>query len=107
MIEAKDFWWVAILGAIGTFSIRFSFIAFASRLKISDSVREFFTFIPAAVLPALVMPMAFYHQGSIEALLYKERFFVLLLAGLVSFFSRSMLLTIAFGLGSLYLLGLL
>ena len=88
---------------LGTYMGRFSIIGLSSRIKFSDRVKQIFSFIPAAVLPALIAPMAFYHQGQVEWLMNKERLVILALATAVCYFTKSMLGTILFGLISLYL----
>lgn len=104
MIPTGYFWLNVLLLAIGTFAIRGSIITLSARIKISDRFRELFSFIPAAVLPALLAPAVFYHSGEVTWLLGKERFFVLVLAVVVSYFSRSMLATVGFGLVVLYII---
>ena len=89
---------------LGTFLLRFSVVAFSSKLVITPRIREIFTFIPVAVLPALIAPMVFYHKGQVEILLGKERFFVLVFASLVCYLTKSMLLTIISGLVGLLLI---
>ena len=103
MIESGYFWQIVFFLAIGTFSIRFSIIGLSSRVVISPRMREIFSFIPASVLPALVAPMVFFHQGKAEWIYGKERFLVLLLASVICYFSRSMVITIVSGLVTLYL----
>lgn len=104
MIDPKYFWTVIILLALGTFAIRGTLIFLSSRIKITERVRQIFSFIPAAILPSMIAPMVFFHQGQVQWLAGKERFAVLLLSTTVCFFTRSMLMTICFGLGALYLL---
>lgn len=104
MIEPVYFWPAIVLLAVGTFLIRSSLIAVSHRVNISPALRELFTYIPAAVFPALVVPAVWYHQGQVSWLMGKERLLVLILATLVSLRFRSMLGTIVFGLGLLYLL---
>lgn len=89
--------------AIGTLTIRGSIIAISSKVKISDRLKEIFSYIPAAILPAFVAPVVF-HQGKVAWLGGKERFAILLLSALVCYFSKSTLVTICFGLGALYCL---
>jgi branched-subunit amino acid transport protein len=103
MIESNYFWNNTILLAIGTFLIRSSVIAVSSRVRISGRTKEIFSFIPAAVLPALAVPMVFYHQGTQSWLLGKERFAILLLSIIVAYFSKRMTVTLIFGLVTLYL----
>jgi branched-subunit amino acid transport protein len=104
MIEANYFWSNTILLAIGTLLIRSSVIAISSRVRISSRTKEIFSFIPAAVLPALAVPMVFYHEGTQRWLLGKERFAILLLAIVVAYFSKRMTVTLIFGLVALYLI---
>ena len=102
MIVSPYFWINVFLLAVGTFAIRFSIIAISSRIQISDRLREIFTYIPAAILPAFIAPAVFFHKGQSEIFYGKERFFVLLAATAISFYTRSTLLTIGFGLIALY-----
>ncbi len=103
MIQAQYFWLNTFLLAIGTLLIRSSILLFSSKIVISDRLREIFSFIPSAVLPALAVPMAFYHPGTVDWLLNKERVFILLLATVVAYFSKKMTTTLIFGLLLLYL----
>jgi branched-subunit amino acid transport protein len=104
MIDSNYFWTNILFLAAGTLMIRGTFIAMSSRIRISDRLREIFSFIPAAVLPAFVAPAVFFNEGHQAWLLGKERFFVLIVSTAVCFYSKSTLLTILFGLGFLYLL---
>lgn len=106
MIAQNYFLQNTILMIIGTLCIRGSFIAMASRLKISPKIRELFSFIPAAILPAIFVPATFFHQGSLEALMGKERFVVLVVCLVATYFVRNTLFCVALGLSLLYLLHL-
>lgn len=91
---------------IGTLCIRGSFIAMASRMKISPKIRELFSFIPAAILPAIFVPVTFFHQGSIDPLMGKERFLVMIVCLVATYFIRNTLFCVALGLSLLYFLHL-
>ena len=104
MIDSNYFLINVFLLAIGTLMIRGCFIALSSRMKITAGVRELFTFIPAAIFPALIMPGTFFHVGSVEWLMGKERFTVLMLAAVFGYFIRHTLAVIVFGLSMLFLL---
>ena len=104
MIDTTYFWWCISLLALGTIAIRVSFISISSRVRIPPRVRELFSFVPAAILPALIAPMVFFHQGQVDWLYGKERLLVLFLATIVCAFTRHMLLTLTFGLAMLYVL---
>ena len=104
MINETVFWNNILLLGIGTFGIRSFFIFFSHRIKISARQKEILSFIPAAVLPALMTPMVFYHQGDVSWLADKERLVIFLLALVVAYKFKNMLVTIAFGLTLLFLL---
>lgn len=103
MINSNYFLLNVLLLVMGTLFIRGFFIALSSRLNISSKVKELFTFIPAAIFPALIMPAAFFHKGTVELLAGKERFLILIASGIVCYFFRSTLFVISFGLILLYL----
>lgn len=102
MIDSSYFWIIVIFLAIGTLSIRFSIIGLSSRITISPRMKEVFSFIPASVLPALIAPMVFFHKGQSEWLMGKERLIVVLLAAVLCYYTRSMVVTIVFGLLALF-----
>jgi branched-subunit amino acid transport protein len=102
MIASDYFWLNIVFLFLGTIAIRFSFIAMSSRVVISSRTKELFSFIPSAVLPAMIAPNVFFHKGAVEIMAGKERFVVLILATLVCYWGRNTLLTIGFGLVSLY-----
>lgn len=88
---------------VGTIIIRGCFIALSGKMNISARVKDLFTYIPAAILPALVVPSAFFHRGNVDWLAGKERFIVLLIAAIACYFYRNTLFVICFGLALLYL----
>lgn len=95
---------VNVLGlALGTIIIRGSFIALSARVKISDRLRDLFGYIPAAILPGLIIPVTFFHQGRVDFLLGKERFIILVISLVIGLFIRNTLFIISFGLVTLYL----
>jgi len=104
MIDAGFFWQNILLLAIGTFTIRSFIIFISARIKINERFKEILSFIPSAILPAMIAPMVFFHRG--ESLLFagQERFFVLTLAIIICYFFKNMLATIIFGLSLLYII---
>jgi branched-subunit amino acid transport protein len=103
MIESSYFWTNILILAVGTLAIRGSIIAMSKRIVLSDRLKELFSYIPAAILPAFVAPAVFFHQGSVTMLMGKERLVILLLSAWVCIFFRNTLVTVLFGLVSLYL----
>ena len=102
MIPEKYFLACVILLSLGTFAIRSFFIVLSGKLAISDDVKKLFSYIPAAILPAMIIPQNFFHPGIVDVAWGKERLLILLLSGLLFLKVRSTLLMICFGLGLLY-----
>ncbi len=106
MIQSEYLWNTIFILALGTLAIRGSIIAISSKLKISDRVKELFSLIPAAILPAFVAPVIFFHEGHVEWAFGKERLLILAVATVLCYFTRSTLATVAFGLIALRLVTL-
>lgn len=102
MIEPSYYWNNVVLLALGTLAIRGSIIAISGRVKIPERLRELFSYIPAAILPAFIAPAVYFHEGNVGWLFGKERCVVLVLAAVICYFSRSTLATIMVGLAALY-----
>lgn len=103
-IPSDYFWKNIFILTIGTIAIRYSIIAISSKIVISGRTKQIFSFIPAAILPALTVPMVFFAKGEVVWLHGKERLAVLIFATVVCYLTRSTLATIVFGLAGLYLL---
>jgi branched-subunit amino acid transport protein len=104
VIESSYFWQSIFFLSLGTLFIKGFFIFMSDKINIPDRIRELFAFIPAAILPALITPMVFFHQGEVELLLGKERFIVLAISTVICYFTKSMLATVSFGLALLYVI---
>lgn len=97
-------WLIIILGGILTYLIRLSFILLFGQLEMPDLVRRALRFIPPAVLSAIIFPELFIRSGSIDFTFGNLRLWAGLLAALVAWRTRSALLTILAGMGTLWLL---
>ncbi|MBL7665230.1 MAG: AzlD domain-containing protein [Bacteriovoracaceae bacterium] len=102
MIDNNYFLIITFLLCVGTLLIRGSFIAFSEKMNLSPRVRELFTYIPAAIFPALFVPATFFHQGIVEAISGKERFLVLIASSILCYFVRKTIVVIGFGMLLLY-----
>ncbi len=107
MINTNYFLVNVLLLAVGTITIRGFFISLSGKMKITPKVKELFTYIPASILPAFIVPATFFHQGAIEFLGGKERFIILIVSGIIFYFKRNTFLIIAVGLTLLYLIKVL
>ncbi len=100
-------WLIIILGGLLTFGMRLSFIYLFGRLHIPDTIRRSLRFVPPAVLSALVLPALLMPSGRLDLGLANHRWLAGLVAILVAWRTRSILLTILAGMLALLLLQLL
>lgn len=101
----ENYFYIVVAGlTVGTIIIRGSFISLSHKVKISHKLKDLFTYIPAAILPGLIIPATFFYQGKVELLAGKERFLILIASVILAYFVRSTLAIISFGLLCLYVL---
>jgi branched-subunit amino acid transport protein len=97
--------WLAIFGAGAvTFALRLSFIVLLERIRIPPTFRRALRFVPAAVLTAVVIPLLFYKNGVLEVSLGNERLLAGLVAVLIAWRTRNVLLTLGGGMAMLWTL---
>ncbi len=100
-------WLTLLIAGLLTFGIRLSFIVIFGQRDVPGSVRRALRFVPAAVLSAIIFPEMFAPDKQIDLSLDNARLLAGLLAALVAWRTKNILLTIATGLGALWLLGAL
>ena len=104
MTETGLFAVVLGMGAI-TYGLRVGSLLLAKRLPRSAWLASFLRFVPVAVLSAIVALEVFASGGQLDlSLLENHRLQASVLAILVAWRSRSMLLTIAVGMAALWIL---
>ena len=97
--------WLTILGAGAvTFALRLSFIALLGRKEIPPFFGRALRFVPAAVLTAVVIPLLFYADGALDASLGNERLLAGVVAALIAWRTRNVLLTLGGGMAALWTL---
>ena len=103
----KEFW--LILGmTLVTFGGRYPVLALVGRLKLPEVVLRALRFVPPAVLSAIIFPAVFYPDGERLMLgLDNPRILAVILAGLVAWRSKNLLLTIVVGMVALWVLQVL
>jgi branched-subunit amino acid transport protein len=89
-------WTIIILSAIATFSIRFFFIQI-KKVPLSGTVKDIFSFIPPAVLSALVFGSVF-EKGLSSLTLRNPYLWASILAGVTAVTFKNVLLTIITGM---------
>jgi branched-subunit amino acid transport protein len=97
--------WLTLFGAGAvTFALRLSFIVLLGRIRIPPTFRRALRFVPAAVLTAVVIPLLFYKNGVLEVSLGNERLLAGLVAVLIAWRTRNVLLTLGGGMAMLWTL---
>jgi branched-subunit amino acid transport protein len=97
--------WLTIIGAgLLTFLTRLSFIFLLGRWQPPLRLARALRFVPPAVLSAIIFPEVLMNGGSLHLAADNLRLWAALLAALIAWRTRSVLLTIAVGMGTLYLL---
>jgi branched-subunit amino acid transport protein len=97
--------WVAMLviGAI-TYAFRLSFIVLFERLSPPDRLRRALRFVPVAALTAIIAPELMIADGALILNPLNARLLSGILAALVAYRTRNVLLTIVFGMAALWML---
>ena len=96
-------WLVMIPGGLITFGIRFSFIYVFGRYEIPETIRRALRLVPAAVLSAIIFPELFIQADRFNMSFGNERLIAGLIAALVAWFSKNILLTLVSGMTALLL----
>lgn len=99
-------WIIMILGGLATFLTRLSFILMHGRKQFPHWLQRSLNYVPPAVLTAIIVPEILLHSGQIDISFNNSRLLAGILAILISYLTRSTLITILFGMIALWLLQL-
>ncbi len=97
-------WLTLVIAGTLTYLTRLSFIALLDRWKLPPVAQRALRFVPPAVLSAIIFPELFIHSGSFDLSLNNLRLIAGIIAALVGWKTRNILLTIAAGMAALYIL---
>lgn len=97
-------WQVMLVGGLLTYLTRLSFIALVGKVEFPAWLQRSLRYVPPAVLSAIIFPEILAHEGKLNLSLANDRLIAGLLAALVGWKTRNMLLTILVGMASLLLL---
>ncbi len=97
-------WLIMLIGGLLTFGMRLSFIYLLGRMDIPDRLRRSLRFVPPAVLSALVVPELLMPGGQLDVSFDNHRWLAGLVAVLVAWRTKSILLTILAGMAALLIL---
>ncbi|ADU61306.1 MAG: AzlD domain-containing protein [Pseudodesulfovibrio sp.] len=104
MIDMSTYWVVVPILGLGTYLIRLSFILLMERIPLPQAAHRMLRFIPASVLPALVLPAVLFGKTGTTPLADPARTGAALVAMLVAWKTRNTLATIGAGMAALWTL---
>jgi branched-subunit amino acid transport protein len=99
-----EIWLTIVLAGALTFLTRLSFIYLLGRWQPPAWLGRALRFVPPAVLSAIIFPEVLIRNGAFDLAPANLRLWAALIAALVAWRTRNVLLTIAVGMGALYLL---
>jgi branched chain amino acid efflux pump len=99
-----NIWLVLLLGGLITFGIRFSLIYLFGRFEFPEMIRKALRYVPPAVLSAIIFPELFIRDGLLYLSFDNDRLLAGLVAVLVAWFSRNIMVTLIAGMLALFLL---
>ena len=99
-----DLWFTIILMGAVTYALRLSLIALLGRFEVPPLISRALRFVPPAVLSAIVLPELLQPGGKLNLSLANVRLLAGLLAMLVAWRTRNVLLTVAAGMAGLWVL---
>ncbi len=92
-----------VIGAI-TYAIRLSCIGLLGQRDMPALLLKALRFVPIAVLPAIILPQLFLRNNTLALSIQNPRWIAGILAGIVAWRTRNVLLTIAVGMVALWVL---
>lgn len=97
-------WLMMAAGGLLTFATRLSFILLLDRWMPPHFLQRALRFVPPAVLSAIIVPELLQNNGGLVLTGFNPRLLAGILAGLVAWRTRSVLLTVAVGMAALLLI---
>jgi branched-subunit amino acid transport protein len=97
-------WATIIIVGLLTLAIRLSFLVFTGKFQVSSLAQQALRFVPVAVLSAFIAPALLFPNGSLDVSLHNNRLIAGLVAILVAWRTKNVLLTIFTGMACLLIL---
>ena len=97
-------WPLIIYCGLVTFLSRYLMIAILKKEMFTDRIREILSFVPSAVFPAIIFPAIFINDYGAYIEMNDPKIFGALVAIIVGYFSKNVILTIFSGLISYWLI---
>ena len=102
-----NIWIIMIIGGLLTFATRLSFIFLLDRIKVPDWFRRGLRFVPVAVLSAIILPELTSPNNTLFLSWRNPELLAGLVAILVAWKTKNVLLTILAGMAALVIIQLL
>lgn len=96
-----NIWLLIIIAGLITYAFRLSFIIIFGQTEIPKSVRKALHFVPTAVMTAIIFPELFLHNGALDISPGNTRLIAGMLAAVVAWRTKNVVLTILVGMGVL------
>lgn len=102
-----NIWLVMLIGGLLTFATRLSFILLLDRISVPDWFRRSLRFVPAAVLSAIILPELTNPNGNLFISWRNPQLLAGMVAILVAWRTKNVILTIAVGMAALLIFQML
>ena len=103
-MSTSTVWLVILAMGLVTYALRLSFIALSGRLTMPPFIQRALRFVPAAVLSAIVVPALVFREGDLDLSFGNGKLLAGLLAGVVAWYTKSIIWTIIAGMVALWTL---
>jgi branched-subunit amino acid transport protein len=100
-------WLTILLAGVATFATRLSFIQLYGRKTVPAWLERSLRFVPPAVLSAIIVPELLVHDGGLDFSPGNFRLLAGIVAGLVAWRTKSVMLTVVVGMVVLWVLQLI
>ncbi len=97
-------WLIILLMGLVTYLIRLSFIGGLGKVDLPPLVRRALRFVPPAVLTAIIVPEVLLPAGVVDISLGNTRLLAGVLAAVVAWRTKNVVLTVAAGMGALWVI---
>jgi branched-subunit amino acid transport protein len=104
MMTPLALWMTLICIGLLTYAIRLSFISLFGRREIPTFLLSILRFVPVTVLSAIIFPALFLYGNRLDLSLSNTRLIAGILAAIVAWRTKNVLLTIVVGMVGLWLL---
>jgi branched-subunit amino acid transport protein len=97
-------WMVIIITGVITYAIRLSFIALFENREVPPTLQRWLKYVPPAVFAAIIFPEIFVQNGSVDLSPGNARLVAGIIAALIAWRTKNVLLTILVGMTSLLIM---